>query len=460
MYHCGKISENAIYPFNNEDIKGIGRYKKIVNENEYIYDIVFDDNFNLKWSQNEIHEYINGKNGHYNEWSYDLNSQTMRNIVMNWINELDYKNRSKRNIIRHIMCKISSENSGDDGLIVGKWEGSYKIDGKSPFYWNSSHSIFEEREKTGKPVRYGQCWCFAETMTSICRFLNIPTRTISGKNTLIDENLDGGIDFKEDLRKSDTIDIKFSLLNKNDLANSFNNLINGFSDKGESWENLSIYECGDSFWNIHYWNEIYLDNEWEIIDSTPIYKSFSNDDYKNKKIGGPSKISSFNGIVNSLNYDFDRLFSMVNSPYRLWTTESIVEGNSIINIPFVYSIIYPLSEKMSVYIQSNKVKNVFKKVPIISTKNEVLTPNYTAPDDFLNSIYYKNAYFEGIFYIQTVFLDKIGNVLKVDRVNSTIDGFDKKIKHIPECYLISYLLIEKEYNNLPKWLTFCKYYKK
>ncbi len=48
----------------------------------------------------------------------------------------------------------------DDGVVMGKWDGAYS-DGTKPFEWTGSVPILEERMRTGKPVRYGQCWVFA-----------------------------------------------------------------------------------------------------------------------------------------------------------------------------------------------------------------------------------------------------------------------------------------------------------
>ena len=398
---------------------------------------------------------------------------------MQWINELSFEDRNYRNVIRHIMCHMSSNNSSENGLIVGKWGGSYINDGKPPSHWTNSSSIFNERKKNGKHIKYGQCWCFAECMTSICRFLGISCRTICGKNTLIDENLDNGIDFKEDLKKTgeDEENIKFILLDKSSLFNSLSNLSKNIIDKGQPWEELTIYDSGDSYWNIHYWNEIWIPNylnplgEWEIIDSTPISNSISNDLYNGMKLSGPSKISDFTSKsikISNENFDFYKLFSMINSPYRLWTTETITENDELVTIPFVYSIVYPWNEKISVYIKIPQVKRLFSYLPIISTRisgipstiTEDITLNYKSPSIKLKDIYFKDAYLEGQFYTQRVYLDNLCNVIKVNRKNCTISEMreDELKNKVNGCYLISYLLIEiVNETNKPKWLCFCEY---
>lgn len=484
MYSRLLINEEPIFPFLQDDIKGIGRYKKEHNGKIYICDVVFGELVSDSWNSQQKYEYLYCNNGIYRNWTYDLSCSSMRDIVMEWIDELHYDQRNYKNIIRHIMCHMSSENSGDKGLIVGKWGGTYTSDGRPPSHWINSSSIFDERKKKGEPIKYGQCWCFAECMTSICRFLGIACRTICGKNTLIDENLDNGIDFKEDLRKGDLRNEddlrsgnKFILLDKNILTNSLLNVSKGIVDKGQPWEELTIYDSGDSYWNIHYWNEVWIPNlnnergEWEIIDSTPLYRTVSNDSYNGMKLAGPSRVSDFNSksiIDSNENFDFNRLFSMVNSPFRLWTTETITENDELITIPFVYSIIYPWSEKISVYIKIPKIQVLFSYLPSISTRlsgspsiiKEDITSTYKSPSKKLKNLYFKNSHLEGQFYTQRVYLDNLGNVIKVDRRNCTFDEMKEDLHPVIGCYLISYLLVEiliPGDNSKPRWLSFCEY---
>lgn len=475
LYSCITLIDEPTFPFSKDDIKGIGRYKHIYNNKTYICDVIFSRLVSPSWNKKERDEYLYGNNGYYRNWTYDITCVTMKEIVMEWVNELEYEKRTYRNVLRHIMTRISSNNSEEKGLIFGKWGGIYTNDGTPPSHWINSSSIFEERKRTGNPVRYGQCWCFAECITTICRFLGIACRTISGKNTMIDENLDNGIDFKEDLRKSGD-NTMFTLLNKKSLDDTLNNLVTGTIMKSEPWEELRIYDAGDSFWNIHYWNEVWLPNnengEWEIIDSTPISKSESNDDYNNMKILGPCKVSDFSNksiFSSQESFDFLRLFSMINSPYRLWTTETVVENEELITIPFVYSIIYPWNEKISIYVERKSVTNLFnfkpsintRKYGIASTINEDITNLYKSSSSKINKIYFKNSNLEGQFYTQIVYLDILGNVLKVERKHSEISQIKQKLNIPTNCYIISYLLIElsfeKSNNNQKRWLTFLEY---
>mgnify|MGYP000205048666 CR=1 FL=1 len=452
MYSCLELDEIPTF-------SSIGRY----NENDNTYDVIFNREYSDKWKQEERHEYHFGEYGYYNNWTYNLSSMYIRNLVMKWINEIPENNRNKINVVRYMMSKISYDNSGDESLLVGNWSGNYSNDGRHPTFWMNSNDIFHEQSVKSKPVKYGQCWCFAECMTSICRFLGIACRTISGKNTLLDANLDNGIDFNEDLRKGDTSG--FILIEKENLNRKLSNLSNGTEDKGDILDNLKIYDSGDSYWNIHYWNEVFIDGEWWIIDSTPIVESKSNDEYNGMKFLGPTRVSSFKNTTSDIDFNFKNIFSMVNSPYRLWTTETIVENDEIVSIPYVYSIIYPHNKHMSVFLNTKNVTSLFnmksKITTRISGKKQTLrldiSENYEAPSNILQEIYFNDMNFEGNFYVQVVYLNSLGAVLNIKRTNDKILSIDDFINdEVEGCYIVSYLFIEKTDKN-PRWITFLKY---
>lgn len=430
----------------NSKNETIGRY----NVNGVVKDILFHAP-----KDQELLEYVVGNSGYYGTWTYDLKSSKISKLTMEWIEELPHDKRDKRTVIRHLMSKMSSENSGDTALMVGRWGGRYTEDGHPPTYWINSSSIFEQRLKTGKAVKYGQCWCFAECMTSMLRYLNIPCRTVCGVNIMIDENLDNGIDFKQDLRKDESEENTLTHLNKNYLDEMFNNLLNEQGSKSE-WDNLKIYDCGDSIWNSHYWNEVYIDGNWEVIDSTPTLIS----EIDGKKMLGPSKLLE----NDSVSIDFDRFFTMVNSPFRLWATESIIEDDKIIDIPYVYSVIFPHSKKKSKYLNSPKILELFNKASSITMKSHYqdinITSRYKANDNYLNKMYLSRFKFKDNLYLQTVYLDYVGNVIKVDRFKGTFEDHRKRTTQseniVPGCYLISCLAIELKPN--PEWIAFCSYY--
>lgn len=68
------------------------------------------------------------------------------------------------------MC-LQTNNVDDNGLIEGKWEGSFE-DGTSPFAWIGSTPIFEEFYNTQMPVKYGQCWVFSGVIVTSKLYYN------------------------------------------------------------------------------------------------------------------------------------------------------------------------------------------------------------------------------------------------------------------------------------------------
>lgn len=446
MYYLIKI---------NSSFHQVGRYSL----NGDVYDVVFNEEVNNEWTIEESNEYLKSEDGFYNFWTYNINSIFIRNLVMKWINELPEEKRDKRNVIRHIMFHMSNS---DDPLIIGKWDGDYS-DGRSPEYWSNTYDIFYEKTKTKKPVKYGQCWCFAECMTSICRFLGIACRTIYGKNVMIDSNLDNGIDFREELRKSDNNGLV--LLDKKELADNLFNVSHNMNSKGYT-EDLKVFDLKDSYWNIHYWNEVWFDDEWWVIDSTPNILTTYKDDYEGTKMLGPTKINSFRDITLKDNYDFTPLFSMINAPFRLWADEVIIENDEIITIPYVYSIIYPNNKEISVFIDNRRIRLLFNEKQEITTRmygthitiNRDVSHRYRCSSKILKRMYFRDVSFEGEFYIQCVYLDYAGNVIKVERTNKTIENMKEFYTDpitVPNCYIVSYLLIELNENK--KWFTFLRY---
>jgi len=488
MYSLFGINEIPQLPFKSEEIKTIGRYKKLFNGNEYICDVVF----NKITSDDDINKnYLNNNIGYHQQWTYDLDCIEMKNIVMEWIDMLPKDKRTIRNVIRHIMHCMSYDNIGDKALFNGDLSNGYKNNNEPPTKWENSSQVFKARYNNNKAIKCDQHWCFTECMTSILRFLGIACKTIYGKNTLLDDKINNGIDL---INESDDKNL-WSLVDNDNINKSIKNLTNGITNKGESWNIKKIFRCGDSYWNIRYWNEIYIPSGntwgWEVIDSTPIIKSISDDKYNSSKIAGPCKLSAFKNdsiLNNTENYDFKRLFLSVNSPYRLWKIETIIKNNISIDIPYVYSVIYPLSKKLSCYIKNSHINNLFENKPLISSKvydenNHIsiknVTSNYIGTNNLNRNIYYESINkMDKNLYIQTVYLDKFGIVIGYNKYTGTLDDMilnkDKNVSKYKNCYIISYLIIENfngDFNlsldtslyiqneNKTKWIAFCEYNK-
>lgn len=357
--------------------KTIGRYIAIINGNKWILDVVFRETFDSSWSQEFKDESILGTTGEYSSWTYDMKDSTMTDFVMEKIEELPYYDRTIHNIIRKIMLGFSSD---DDALIKGKWGGNY-LGGKEPSSWKSTSHIFREWGKTKKPVKYGQCWVFSECFTCVMRFLNISSRTIYAENSHINISLNGSIDFSEDALPSKSIFYN-KLFKKLDNMSDF--LDDTEENKGSVDDEISkcsIYNSDDTFWNIHYWNEIYIPRNiedemiysWECLDVTPSIIS-KDEPYKGKKILGPCKILNIKNGENKI-FDFKYLHSSVNSPFRIWTKESVVENGKIIIVAYLKGIVFPFYPEYSI-ITSNKIKKMLNKQVRLKTLGCDVTDEY------------------------------------------------------------------------------------
>ncbi|XP_060077069.1 protein-glutamine gamma-glutamyltransferase K-like [Ylistrum balloti] len=142
-------------------------------------------------------------------------------------------------VVRKLSALVN--NIGDNGILVGNWSGNYK-NGTSPVVWCGSVAIFEEYYKTKKPVKYGQCWVFSGVMTTACRTLGIPTRSVT--NFASAHDTDASI----------TIDKHYDINHKPIKKHN-----------------------KDSVWNFHVWNDVWMsrpdldgDNGgWQATDATP-----------------------------------------------------------------------------------------------------------------------------------------------------------------------------------------------
>lgn len=155
---------------------------------------------------------------------------------------LDYAARA--NPVRVTRAVAAMVNSHDDnGLLVGNWSGNYN-DGNAPWQWGGSAPILEQYLRTsGEPVKFGQCWVFAGTTTTVSRALGIPARTVT--------NFVSAHDTDDSL----TVD-KF------------------FNKDGESISDVN----SDSIWNFHVWTDSWMARPdlppgyggWQVIDATPV----------------------------------------------------------------------------------------------------------------------------------------------------------------------------------------------
>ncbi|CAL4102899.1 unnamed protein product, partial [Meganyctiphanes norvegica] len=176
----------------------------------------------------------------------------------------------------------------NDGILEGNWTGEYS-GGVAPRKWISSVSIIEKYVQNGfRPVKYGQCWVFSAIVTTICRALGIPCRSVTNYVSAHDTN------------KSLTLD-KF------------------FTKEGVELEEGPDGSY-DSVWNFHVWNDVWMARPdlpngyggWQAIDGTPQEKS---DDLSQC---GPASLEAIRQGDIGLGFDGGFIFSEVNADVINW----------------------------------------------------------------------------------------------------------------------------------------------
>ncbi|KAK4880423.1 hypothetical protein RN001_008569 [Aquatica leii] len=172
----------------------------------------------------------------------------------------------------------------DNGAVMGNWSEDFS-GGTPPTKWIGSMEILQKFYKKKKPVKYGQCWVFSGVLTTICRALGIPCRTVTNYKSA------------HDTQNSLTVDY--------------------FMDEnGKILDELN----SDSIWNFHVWNEVWMQRPdlgrtytgWQAIDATP--QEQSDDMYR---VGPSSAIAVKLGEVKRP-YDTGFLFAEVNADKVYW----------------------------------------------------------------------------------------------------------------------------------------------
>lgn len=183
----------------------------------------------------------------------------------------------------------------NDDVLVGNWSGDYE-GGKSPLHWVGSVAILNEYFKTKKPVCYGQCWVFSGLLTTLCRSLGIPARSVT--NFASAHDCDGSI----------SID-------------------SYFDESGEPIEELNE----DSVWNFHVWNDVWMSRPdlpngyggWQAVDATP--QELSDGIYQ----CGPAPLEAIKRGEVYLPYDTPFVFAEVNADRVNWQVEDNDELTNI-----------------------------------------------------------------------------------------------------------------------------------
>ncbi|XP_021352801.1 annulin-like [Mizuhopecten yessoensis] len=101
-------------------------------------------------------------------------------------------------VVRKLTALVN--NIGDNGVLAGNWSGKYE-GGKSPTSWAGSVAILEQYYSTKRPVKYGQCWVFSGVLTTCCRTLGIPARSVTNFGSAHDTDTSLTIDKHFDMNR-------------------------------------------------------------------------------------------------------------------------------------------------------------------------------------------------------------------------------------------------------------------
>ncbi|XP_045587837.1 annulin isoform X2 [Procambarus clarkii] len=219
-------------------------------------------------------------------WNFAQFEENVLECVLYMLTSVCKMSPANRNdpikVTRAISAGVNSPD--DEGVLVGNWGTDYS-DGTPPTKWGGSQLILQEYFNTKKPVKYGQCWVFSGVVTTACRAVGIPCRSITNFSSA------------HDTHNSLTIDYFFD-------------------NEGEVIESLN----SDSVWNFHVWNEVWMTREdlgpeyggWQVIDATP--QEESDGQYR----CGPASLAAIKNGQIQRPYDVPFIFSEVNADKLFW----------------------------------------------------------------------------------------------------------------------------------------------
>ncbi|RWS01581.1 hemocyte protein-glutamine gamma-glutamyltransferase-like protein, partial [Dinothrombium tinctorium] len=162
------------------------------------YDTVYMSNQKLLeenvLNENGISYYGTALNYKPNDWHYSQFKSTIIEAMKLVFTMVELKTEDWKDpvMVSRALAKITSYDS-HAGILIGQWEEPYEsydpeFEAHEPSYWDGSAEILETFVKQkGYPVQFAQCWVFASVLTTMLRFLGIPSRPVS--------NFESGADF-------------------------------------------------------------------------------------------------------------------------------------------------------------------------------------------------------------------------------------------------------------------------
>ncbi|XP_041376648.1 hemocyte protein-glutamine gamma-glutamyltransferase-like [Gigantopelta aegis] len=194
-------------------------------------------------------------------------------------------------MIARALSKIVNGADSNNGVSTGSRDGIHE-DGRDTTASNGSVKILRQyMEDPTQPVKHGQCWVNASLLTTVCRAVGLPCRSVTCFCSAHDSDLSLTVDkvFMEDDHGDPVIP--------------------------------SNWLTADSVWPFHVWNEVWtsrldLDNTnydgWQVVDSTPqkrgdgLYRI------------GPAPVTAVKSGDVEVDYDTTFVFAEVNADVIHW----------------------------------------------------------------------------------------------------------------------------------------------
>ncbi len=189
-------------------------------------------------------------------------------------------------VARHFSFAVNTQKTNPNGLLIGRWEGSY-ASGKEPTYWTNTREITIEYVKSGfRPVKFAQCWVFGAALNTMFRTVGIPSRQITTFQSAHESP---------------------------DRSGKYTHQIHNYYDK----TGKLITQTG-TVWNFHSWNEAWIKRRvslpigdertepagmhWHAVDATP------QEPEDGMFAMGPAPLAAIKARDESVPFDTVRLF--------------------------------------------------------------------------------------------------------------------------------------------------------
>ncbi|XP_049802797.1 annulin isoform X1 [Schistocerca nitens] len=267
-------------------------------------------------------------------------------------------------VCRAISAAVNSPD--DNGAVMGNWSNDYG-GGTPPTKWIGSMKILQQFYKNKKPVKYGQCWVFAGVLTTVCRTLGLPARTVTTYSAAHDTQNSLTVDYFVD-------------------------------DKGEIMEEMN----SDSIWNFHVWTEVWMERPdlmpgdgahyggWQAVDSTP--QELSDNMYR----CGPAPVVAVKQGEVLRPYDSGYVFAEVNADKVFWHYSGPTQPLKLIRKDML-GIGQNISTKAVGRFQREDITNTYK-YPEKSVEERAAMLKALRQSESLFSRYYLNEDFNDIHF--------------------------------------------------------------